>query len=178
MAPGDHISLFNVLHSFSTIGCVCCIPFKIITTFELFIRINSTDCVKTLKTEWHPWLVCFWMLSGLWLSGSAFRWSSCHCNGTADRTLKPILTGPADVAIQRWTDHKVGKTITIAAFQYDCLIDATGMYVTPGPTRSSCVTSFFRYQSQRLISSNSYTALPPDGFTFRAGVTAVGRCRR
>jgi dihydroorotase len=51
------------------------------------------------------------------------------------------------------------------------IIDATGLYVTPGIIDIHG-HHFFGTENNAYL-SNSFTALPPDGFTFRAGVTTV-----
>ena len=51
------------------------------------------------------------------------------------------------------------------------IIDADGMYVTPGLIDMH-VHVFWGTEPDAYI-CNSYTSLPPDGFTFRAGVTTV-----
>ncbi len=73
-----------------------------------------------------------------------------------------------DIAI---TDHKiseVGSKISRAAKK---TIDATGLYVVPGLIDIHGHHYFGTTQDAYL--SDSYTALPPDGFTFRSGVTTV-----
>ena len=50
-------------------------------------------------------------------------------------------------------------------------IDATGFYVTPGLIDIHG-HHYFGTESDQYL-SDSYSALPPDGFTFRAGVTTV-----
>ncbi len=51
------------------------------------------------------------------------------------------------------------------------IVDATGLYVTPGLIDIH-VHVFWGTKPDAYI-SNSFTSLPPDGFTFRAGVTTV-----
>ena len=73
-----------------------------------------------------------------------------------------------DIAIR---DHKimeVSKSITKSAKK---IIDATGLYVTPGLIDIHGHHFFGTKQDAYL--SDSYSALPPDGFTFRSGVTTV-----
>ena len=73
-----------------------------------------------------------------------------------------------DVAIRDKKIVEVSKSITKEAKK---VIDATGIYVTPGfidiHGHHFFGTKAFGYLS------DSYSALPPDGFTFRAGVTTV-----
>lgn len=73
-----------------------------------------------------------------------------------------------DIAIQNGKVIEVAKTITKPSKK---VIDATGLYVTPGLIDLHG-HHFFGTKSNAYL-SNSYTALPPDGFTLRAGVTAV-----
>jgi len=74
-----------------------------------------------------------------------------------------------DVAIQD------GKISLIAADipkdQAKKVIPATGLYVVPGIIDIH-THNFWGTQPNAYL-SNSYSALPPDGFTFRAGVTTV-----
>ena len=58
----------------------------------------------------------------------------------------------------------------IAAERAETVVDATGLVVTPGLVDLHAHV-FFGTESDTY--SNSYTSLPPDGFTFRAGVTTV-----
>jgi len=51
------------------------------------------------------------------------------------------------------------------------VIDAKGMYVVPGLIDNH--VHVFHGTNQDQYISNSYTSLPPDGFTFRYGVTTV-----
>jgi dihydroorotase len=81
---------------------------------------------------------------------------------------KNNLNGIMDVAIQDNKILQVGKNITQAAKK---TIDATGLYVTPGLIDLHG-HHFFGTQPNAYL-SNSFTALPPDGFTFRVGVTTA-----
>ncbi len=73
-----------------------------------------------------------------------------------------------DVGVKDGKIAEVAKSITKSAKK---TIDATGLYVTPGLIDIHG-HHFFGTKSNAYL-SNSYTALPPDGFTLRAGVTAV-----
>ncbi|MEP7323687.1 MAG: amidohydrolase/deacetylase family metallohydrolase [Saprospiraceae bacterium] len=73
-----------------------------------------------------------------------------------------------DVAVKDGKIIEVAKSITKTSKK---TVDATGMYVTPGLIDIHG-HHFFGTKSNAYL-SNSYTALPPDGFTFRSGVTAV-----
>ncbi len=59
----------------------------------------------------------------------------------------------------------------IAASEAGTVVDATGLYVTPGLVDLHAHV-FFGTEPNAAY-SNGYNALPPDGFTFRAGVTTV-----
>jgi dihydroorotase len=68
-----------------------------------------------------------------------------------------------------------GKIATVAkkidASKAKQVIDATGLYVSPGLIDIHS-HNFFGTEPDSYL-SNSFTALPPDGFTFRVGVTTV-----
>ena len=73
-----------------------------------------------------------------------------------------------DVAITGNKISEVAARITKTALK---TIDATGLYVVPGLIDMHGHHYFGTEQDKYL--SDSYAALPPDGFTFRAGVTTV-----
>lgn len=73
-----------------------------------------------------------------------------------------------DVAI---TDHKISEVATKISKPAKKIIDASGLYVVPGLIDIHGHHYFGTTQDAYL--SDSYTALPPDGFTFRSGVTTV-----
>ncbi len=73
-----------------------------------------------------------------------------------------------DVAI---TDHKIVEVAPKISKTSKKTIDATGLYVVPGLIDIHGHHYFGTVQDSYL--SDSYTALPPDGFTFRSGVTTV-----
>lgn len=81
---------------------------------------------------------------------------------------KNNIDGVMDVAIQDNKIVQVAKNISQDAKR---VVDATGLYVTPGLIDLHG-HHFFGTQPNSYL-SNSFTALPPDGFTFRAGVTTV-----
>ena len=81
---------------------------------------------------------------------------------------KNKIDGVMDVAIQGNKIIEVAKNINKQAKK---TVDATGMYVTPGLIDLHG-HHFFGTQPNSYL-SNSFTALPPDGFTFRAGVTTA-----
>lgn len=73
-----------------------------------------------------------------------------------------------DVSIDDGKILAVAEDLGSDAFQ---VIDATGTYVVPGLIDLHG-HNFFGTEADHYL-SNSYTALPPDGFTFRAGVTTI-----
>ena len=73
-----------------------------------------------------------------------------------------------DIAILNGKIAEVGKSITKPSKK---TIDATGLYVTPGLIDIHG-HYFFGTQSNAYL-SNSFTAIQPDAFTFRSGVTAT-----
>ncbi len=73
-----------------------------------------------------------------------------------------------DIAIINNKISEVAPKITKAAKK---TVDATGLYVVPGLIDIHGHHYFGTEQDKYL--SDSYSALPPDGFTFRAGVTSV-----
>src|SRR5690606_22264701 len=81
---------------------------------------------------------------------------------------KNRIDGVMDIAIQGDTIVAIARNITREAKR---VVDAKGMYVTPGLIDLHG-HHFFGTQPNAYL-SNSFTALPPDGFTFRAGVTTA-----
>ena len=73
-----------------------------------------------------------------------------------------------DVAI---TDHKISEVAAKITRAAKKTIDATGLYVVPGLIDMHG-HHYFGTEPDKYL-SDSYAALPPDGFTFRAGVTTV-----
>jgi dihydroorotase len=73
-----------------------------------------------------------------------------------------------DVAI---TDHRIVEVAPKISKPSKKTIDASGLYVVPGLIDIHGHHYFGTTQDAYL--SDSYTALPPDGFTFRSGVTTV-----
>ena len=74
-----------------------------------------------------------------------------------------------DVAIHNDKIHQVAKDLSNG--NYFQTIDAKGLYVVPGLIDIHS-HNFFGTEEDAYL-SNSYTALPPDGFSFRAGVTTI-----
>jgi dihydroorotase len=82
---------------------------------------------------------------------------------------KNSIDGVMDVAIKDQKIAKVSKNISEKSAKK--IIDAKGLIVTPGLIDIHG-HHFFGTVSHRDY-SNSFSSLPPDGFTFRAGVTTV-----
>lgn len=82
---------------------------------------------------------------------------------------KNNIDGIMDVAIDEGKILRVAANIpTDSVFQ---VIDVSGMYVVPGLIDIHS-HNFFGTEPNAYL-SNSFTALPPDGFTFRSGITTV-----
>lgn len=81
---------------------------------------------------------------------------------------KNNLNAVLDVAI---TGNKISEVAANISKTAKTTIDATGLYVVPGLIDIHGHHYFGTEPDQYL--SDSYSALPPDGFTFRSGVTAV-----
>ena len=79
------------------------------------------------------------------------------------------IDSPMDVAIVDGIVAKVGKDLP--ADEAKKLVDVSGLYVTPGLIDLHG-HHFHGTEPDRYL-SNSFTALPTDGFTFRAGVTTA-----
>ena len=73
-----------------------------------------------------------------------------------------------DVAV---TDGKIADVASNIDGEAKSVIDATGLIVTPGLIDIH-VHAFWGTEPDSYI-GNSFTSLPPDGFTFRAGVTTA-----
>ncbi|QRR01055.1 amidohydrolase/deacetylase family metallohydrolase [Dyadobacter sandarakinus] len=82
---------------------------------------------------------------------------------------KNNLNQVMDVGIFEGKIKKVAKDIDPKEARQ--VVDAKGMYVTPGLIDIHGHV-FFGTQVNHYL-SNSFTALPPDGFTFRVGVTTI-----
>lgn len=77
-----------------------------------------------------------------------------------------------DVAISNGKILKVAASIPVADAKK--VIDATGYYVTPGLIDMH--VHVFNGTDTDMYIANGLTSVPPDGFTFRAGVTTVVDC--
>lgn len=79
------------------------------------------------------------------------------------------LNSITDVAVK---DGKIARVAPdISASDAERVVDAGGLYVTPGLI--DIHGHHFHGTEPNAYLSNSFTALPPDGFTFRAGVTTA-----
>ena len=81
---------------------------------------------------------------------------------------KNNIDGRMDVAV---SDGKIAEVASKISGTAKSTIDAEGLYLFPGLIDIH-VHVFWGTKPDSYI-SNSYTSLPPDGFTFRAGVTTV-----
>ncbi|CAN5349733.1 amidohydrolase/deacetylase family metallohydrolase [soil metagenome] len=79
------------------------------------------------------------------------------------------IDAPLDVAVKDGKIARVAKNI--AAAEAKKMVDAKGLFVTPG-LLDIHGHHFHGTVPDRYL-SNSFTALPPDGFTFPAGVTTA-----
>lgn len=79
------------------------------------------------------------------------------------------IDGVVDIAISADTVARVAENIP----EQDAVkvVDASGLYVTPGLIDMHS-HNFYGTEPYRQY-SNGFSALPPDGFTFRSGVTTV-----
>ena len=82
---------------------------------------------------------------------------------------KNKIDGQMDIAITDGKIFQVAKDIPVKNVKK--IIDVTGLYVTPGIIDMH-VHAFNGTDVDAYI-ANGLTSLPPDGFTFRAGVTTV-----
>lgn len=82
---------------------------------------------------------------------------------------KNNINSPMDVAISDGKILQVARNISESGAKL--VVDASGLYVTPGLLDIHSHNFFGTEQDAYL--SNSFTALPPDGFTFKSGVTTV-----
>ena len=78
------------------------------------------------------------------------------------------INGIMDIAIDKGKIVKIAKSIPADAVQ---VIDAKGLYVTPGLIDMHTHNFWGNHADQAYMDAPS--ALPPDGFTFRVGVTTV-----
>lgn len=82
---------------------------------------------------------------------------------------KNQIDSPMDIAVK---DGKITRvTDNIPAAYTKKVVDVSGLYVTPGLIDMH--GHVFHGTEPDAYLSNSFTSLPPDGFTFRAGVTTI-----
>lgn len=82
---------------------------------------------------------------------------------------KNEIDSPMDVAIK---DGRIARVAgSISEDDSERTVDVSGMYVTPGLI--DLHGHHFHGTKPNHYLSNSFTALPPDGFTFRSGVTTT-----
>lgn len=74
-----------------------------------------------------------------------------------------------DVAVKDGVIARVARDIPTT--EASLVVNATGLFITPGLIDIHS-HHYFGTEPNRYL-SNSFTALPPDGFTFRVGVTTV-----
>ena len=79
------------------------------------------------------------------------------------------IDGVMDIAIDDGVIAEVATSINPS--RAETVVEAAGLYVTPGLVDLHAHV-FFGTESNAYL-SNGYSALPPDGFTFRVGVTTV-----
>jgi dihydroorotase len=82
---------------------------------------------------------------------------------------KNKIDAKMDIAILNGKISQVG--VDIPAANSKKVIDVTGLYVTPGLIDMH--VHVFNGNTPDAYIADGYTSLPPDGFTFRAGVTTV-----
>ncbi|SHE77388.1 dihydroorotase [Fodinibius roseus] len=82
---------------------------------------------------------------------------------------KNNIDEPMDVGI---SDGKIVEvSASLSPAEAETVVDASGLYVTPGLI--DLHGHHYHGTEPDAYLSNSFTALPPDGFTFRAGVTTT-----
>jgi len=77
--------------------------------------------------------------------------------------------GPADVAVREGKIAHIAQNIDSSEAQE--VVDAAGLFVVPGLV--DLHTHVFYGTAEDSAYSNGFSAVPPDGFTFRSGVTTV-----
>ena len=112
----------------------------------------------------------FFLFSALYLMGAAIQAQPIDVLIKNGHVIDPKnkIDAVMDIAIR---DNKILEIAPKINKEAKKVIDATGLYVTPGLIDIHG-HHFFGTENDAYL-SNSYTALPTDGFTFRAGVTTV-----
>ncbi|WP_439558795.1 amidohydrolase/deacetylase family metallohydrolase [Dyadobacter sp.] len=114
-------------------------------------------------------LILFCLLSGLSSLVAHAQTYSILIKGGTVIDPKNNINQVMDVGIFEGKIKKVAKDIDPKEARQ--VVDAKGMYVTPGLIDIHGHV-FFGTEVNHYL-SNSFTALPPDGFTFRVGVTTI-----
>ena len=115
-----------------------------------------------LKKLWTG--TCLALCLGMWAQPYDLEIKNAHMIDPRNQ-----VDGPMDVAI---LDGKVaGVSAQIPAEKARRVIDATGLYLVPGLIDMHAHV-FWGTRPDEYI-ANSHTSLPPDGFTFRSGVTTL-----
>ena len=120
-------------------------------------------CVRTLSTILHISITSF-----CFLSVQAQEIDLLLKGGHVIDPKNQIDT-KMDIAITNGKIYQVASNIS--AQKAKNVIDVTGLYVTPGLIDMH--VHAFQGNGQDAYIANGFTSLPPDGFTFRAGVTTV-----
>ena len=119
-----------------------------------------------MKTS-KPWRFVL-MLVALPFLGSAQEYDILLKGGHVIDS-KNDLNGVFDVAIK--DDRIAAVERSIPASQADTVVDASGLYVTPGLIDLH-VHVFWGTRDGAYL-ANSFNSLPPDGFTLQHGVTTA-----
>lgn len=114
----------------------------------------------------------------LFLTASIFSGNPDHANAqTYDMLLKGGhvidpkngIDALMDIAIK---DGKIARVASgISSESAEHVVDASGLYITPGLI--DIHAHYYWGTEPNRIYSNSFASLPPDGFTFRSGVTTA-----
>ncbi len=114
----------------------------------------------------------------LFLTASIFTGNPDHANAQAYDMLlkgghvidpKNGIDSPMDIAIKNGIIVRVAQDIS--AENAGQVVDAGGLYITPGLIDIHA-HYYWGTEPNRYL-SNSFASLPPDGFTFRSGVTTA-----
>ncbi len=111
----------------------------------------------------------FVLLGVLLISGTSAQEIDILLKGGHVIDPKNDINTVMDVAIAEGAILEVAADISIDGA--DLVVDVSGLYVTPGLLDIHS-HNFFGTEPNAYL-SNSFSALPPDGFSFRAGVTTI-----
>ncbi|SDM37186.1 amidohydrolase/deacetylase family metallohydrolase [Kriegella aquimaris] len=121
--------------------------------------------MKTCKRHWLVTILCLF----IGLSGLTAQNFDILIKGGKVVDAKNGIDKVMDVAIK---DGKIAKVdVNIPQNQAAKVIDAKGLFVSPGLI--DIHSHNFHGTEPDAYLSNSFTALPPDGFSFRSGVTTI-----